>query len=812
MFRGILQDFRIAWRALVRERRFALIAIVSVALGIGANTTVFSLVNALLLRPLPVRESDRLVTLFTLDTNNPGFWLNSYPNYKDYRDRNTVFASLAICATASVNLSGHGEAQRVMTQLVSANYFSTLGVAPPIGREFLPEEDRSPEAVAVISYDLWTRLYGSSTAVTTQSITLNRMPYRIVGVAPKGFHGLEAVYAAEVWVPFSMYEQLHPMARMVPQRRFLGQTVVGRLNPGITIPQASAAMDALSAELEREYPTENPRRRVKLVPVDEATINLNTTRPGMTKAGAVLLIVSGLVLLIACANVASLLLARAAGRRREMAVRLAVGAGRWRLVRQLLVFNVSLSVAGGVAGLLCAQWTRGLLWSLRPATFKYAAALPPLDARVLAYGLAVSVLTGVLFGLVPAMASSKSDLAVDLKERTGEAAYTRSLWNPRSVLVVAQVAFSLVALVGAGLFVRSLRNAGSIDPGFDAAHLASIDFNLADVAYSEARGRAFRRQALETAAAIPGVDGVTLSQDRFFTVSLQRFVLLGGRDNRGSGRPTLTGLTWPGYFQTARIPLLAGRDFRMEDDETSPHVAIVNETAARLFWPGEDPIGKPLQFVGDPLPAQVIGVASAVSNRGLGDPPQPVIYLGMQQFYRPVAVLTIHTAADPDATAAAVRRALQRLEPNLPLDAQSVRTTMANLLWAQRILASLLGAFGLLALALAMVGIYGVVSYNVHQRAREIGVRMALGATETDVQSMILAQGIRLVAVGLAIGLALALICSQLVEKLLLVVSPRDAATFVLVPAILGLVAIVACWFPAHRAARLNPAAALRAE
>ncbi|HKE28017.1 MAG TPA: ABC transporter permease [Bryobacteraceae bacterium] len=812
MFSGILQDFRIARRALARDRGFALIAILSLALGIGANTTIFSLVNALLLRPLPVRESSRLVTLFTVDAHNPGFWLNSYPNYRDYRDRNTVFSSLAICATASVNLSGHGEARRVMAQLVSANYFPTLGVIPSVGRAFLPEEDRQPQAVAVISYDLWMRLYHGNVAITSQSVTLNQMAYHIVGVAPKGFHGLEAVYAADVWAPFRMYEQLYPLPRLVEQRRFLGQTVVGRLKTGITAGQAAAQMDAVSSELEREYPIENPKRRVKLVPIDEATLNLNTTRPGMTKAGAVLLIVSGLVLLIACANVASLLLARAAARRRETAIRLAVGAGRWRVVRLFLVFNVFLSLAGGLAGLACAQWTRELLWSMRPANFKYAAALPPLDATVLAYNLAVAVLTGLLFGLVPALASAKPDLATDLKERTGEPAYTNGMWNPRSILVVAQVAFSLVALVGAGLFVRSLRNAGAIDPGFDAAHLATIDFNMADVAYDEARGREFRRRAVETAAATPGVDSVSMSQDPFFKVSLQRFVLLGGRDNQGSGRPTLTSLTWAGYFRTARIALLQGRDFGMEDDQTAPHAAIVNETAAKLFWPGEDGVGKSLQFVGDPIPAQVIGVARTVSYKGLGDPPQPVIYLAMQQVYRPVVVLTIHTPGDPDAAAAAVRRTLQKMEPNLPLDAQSVRTTMGDLLWAQRILANLLGAFGLLALALAIVGIYGVVSYNVSQRAREIGVRMAMGATEADVEAMILAQGMRLVGLGLAIGMAIALVSSQLVEKLLLVVGPRDAVTFILVPAILWLVSVAACWFPAHRAARIDPAAALRRE
>jgi predicted permease len=814
VFAGILQDVRIAVRGLARNRAFVLVAVLSLALGIGANTTIFSLVNALLLRSVPVREPSRLVSLFTVDAQNPGLWLNSYPNYRDYRDRNSVFSSLAISTTVSVNLSGHGEARRVMMQLVSGNYFGTLGVAPSIGRAFLADEDRAPgdAAVAVISYDLWRRYYSSTTAITAQSITLNRKPYRIVGVMPKGFHGLDAIYSAEVWVPFSMYEQLYPYPQLITHRRFLGEMVVGRLKRGISLERAEAAMETVAADLEREHPVENPKRRVKLLPVGEASVGPNSVRPGMTKAGSVLLIVSGLVLLIACANVANLLLVKASGRRREIAVRLAMGAGRWRIVRQLLAENVLLSLAGGLAGLALSQWSRGLLWSIRPSAFKYAIDLPALDWRVLAYNLGISLATGVVFGLAPALGSTRTDLATDLKERTGEPAYSSGSWTLRSLLVIAQVAFSLVALVGAGLFVRSLVNASAFDPGFDAAHLATIDFNLGDVAYDEAQGRAFRRRALETAAAVPGVDSASMSQDAFFSVSLQRFVLLGGRDNRGAGRPTLTTLTWPGYFQTARIPLLRGRDFTRSDDPQAPRAAIVNDTAARLFWPEEDPVGKTLAFVGDAVPAQVVGVVRTVSYGGIANAPEPVIYLSMEQYYRPVVFLAIHTPGNPDAAAAAVRRELQKLEPNLPLDAQSARHVMAGLLWAQRILATLLTAFGGLALALAMVGIYGVISYTVTLRSREIGVRMALGATEGDVHRMILGQGFRLILAGLAIGTVFAFIGSQLAAKLLLEVSPRDLATFVLVPLVLAAVAIVACWIPAMRAARIDPATALRAE
>ena len=811
---GIAEDLRVALRGLARNRLFALIAILSLALGIGANTTIFSLLNGLLLRRLPVEEPARLMTLFTTDAHNPGMWLNSYPNYLDYRDRNNVFSSLAIYATSSVSLGGHGSARHVIVQLVSANYFPTLGVRPMIGRGFLPQEDRALGGgpVAVISYDLWTRLFAADRNIASGSITLNRQPYRIVGVAPAGFHGLDSLYSTEVWVPFTMYEQLNPFARYVTQRRFLAHSVVGRLKAGVGEPQAQAAMRTLSTDLEHEYPKDNQGRRVVLTPVSEASLNPSTTGALVSKAGAVLLIISGLVLLVACANVANLLLARATGRSREIAVRLAIGAGRGRLVRQLLAESMLLGLTGGALGLLCAYWMRGLLWSMRPYDFKYAAALPPLDERVLAYNLAISLATGLLFGLAPALRSTKGDLATDLKERTGQPASTGGTRSLRSLLVIGQVALSLVALVGASLFVRSLRHASVFDPGFDASHLAVIDFNLKDVAYDEARGRAFRQLALETAAAVPGVDSASLAQDPFFVVSLQRFVLVGGRDNQGAGRPTLTGLTWPGYFQTSRIPFLQGRDFSLREDQASPHVAIVNDTAARLFWPGEDPLGKTLQFVGDQFPAQVIGVVRTVNYRGIGEAPQPVIYLSMQQFYRPVTVVVIHTPGDPAAAGAAVRRQLQKLEPNLPADSESVRVTMANLLWAQRILASLLGAFGCLALVLAIVGIYGVISYTVSQRVREIGVRMALGATTGAVERMVLKEGIRLVGIGLALGLGVALAASRLVASMLPALDPRDPLTFILVPSILGLVAATACWFPARRAARVDPARALHSE
>jgi predicted permease len=420
---------------------------------------------------------------------------------------------------------------------------------------------------------------------------------------------------------------------------------------------------------------------------------------------------------------------------------------------------------------------------------------------VLSYTLAISVLTGIVFGLAPALRATGGDLASDLKERTGQADSSLKGRRLRSLLVMAQVAFSVVALVGAGLFVRSLWNAGRIDPGFDAARLGVVAFNLAGQGYNEGRGREFERQALERAAAVPGVVSATLAKDVPFHVSVARTVLLEGQEDTaaGKGRFTLMSVVWPGYLRTVAIPLLRGRDFTPLDTATTPRVVVVNEAAAMAYWPGQNPIGKRIRFFGDNAPAEVVGVARNANYQAIGERPQALIYGSLIQYYFPAAVLYVRTGGDPEAVSAAVRREVQSLDRNLLLQSESVGGIIRESLWAQRLSAGLLGVFGALALVLAAVGIYGVVSYSVNRRVREIGVRMALGATPAEVQRLILTEGIRLVAMGVVAGMLFA-------------TSPRDAATFVLVPSILTLVAILACWLPALRATRIDPAVALRQE
>ena len=812
---GALEDLRYSLRALGKARSFAMAAVVSLGLGIGANTTIFTLLNAVLLRPLPVEEPERLVAVGTLDPRNPGLWPCSYPNYQDYRDHNRVFSSLLLYSPITLNLTGFGEPQLVAGQIVSGNYFSTLGVDPVVGRGFLPEEDTSPGAypVAVIGYGLWTRQFGRDPRVTARTISLNGRAYSIVGVAPPAFQGLNELTAADVWVPMMMYAQVYPNAAWVNQRRFLLFSVVGRLKPGVGLQQAEAGIESIAQDLERQYPQDNQGRRVKLTPVSEAAIS-SQIRPVVTNAGTVLMIISALVLAIACANVANLQLARAAGRGKEITVRLALGASRWRLVRQLLTESTLLALLGGAAGLLFARWARDLLWSMRPPMFTHAGVHLYLDGRVLSYTLAISLLTGIVFGLVPALRATSGDLASDLKERTGQADSSLKGRRTRSVLVIGQVALSVVALVGAGLFVRSLWNADRIDPGFDAAQLGVVAFNVAGQGYNEGRGREFERQALERASAVPGVVSATLANDVPFHVSLARTVLLEGQEDTsaGRGRFTLMSVVWPGYLRTVAIPLLRGRDFSPLDTPTTPRVAIVNEAAARAYWPGEDPIGKRIRFFGDTAPAEVVGVARNASYRTIGERPQALVYGSLIQYYFPTAVLYVRTKGDPEAVSAAVRRQVQSLDRNLLLQSESVGGIMRESLWAQRLSAGLLGVFGALALVLAAVGIYGVVSYSVTRRGREIGVRMALGATPAGVQIMIMTEGIRLVAMGVVAGMVIALAGSRAVEGLLFATSPRDAATFVLVPSILTLVAILACWLPAARATRIEPAVALRDE
>lgn len=805
---GVLEDIRLGARGLLKNRAFALGAVLSLALGIGANTTVFTLLNAILLRPLPVADQAGLVAVFTLDSHNPGELFCSYPNYKDYRDRNRVFSSLLLYSPVAVNLVSLGEPHIAIAQIVSGNYFATLGVKPAPGRGFLASEDAALGAspVVVISNGLWARRFARDPSVTSRKLEINGRPFDIVGVAPPGFQGLDTLIAADMWIPMAMYERVYPNVAWVNERRALLFSVAGRLKPGVGVRQAEAALNAIAADLELEYPRDNQGRRIKLASVAESAID-ERSRPAIVNGGAVVMAIATLVLLIACGNLANLLLVRAAGRRREIAVRLALGASRWRVMRQLLVESILLGLAGGAAGLVLAWGARDILWAMRPPLMAYANLRLDLDGRVLAYAFAVSFATGIVFGLVPAWRATRADLATDLKERAAQPGSRRV----RSLLVSGQLAFSLIALIGAGLFMRSLVNAERVDPGFAPDRLGTVAFNFADLGYSERRGREFLRQALESAASQPGVASAALAKDGPLSVSLARTVIVEGQPET-AGRFTLTSLISPGYLRTMRIPLLRGRDFNPLDTQDGPRVAIVNEAAAAYYWPGQDPLGKRLRFFADQQPAEVVGVARNANYQAIGETAQALIYLSMGQYYFPSAVIYVRAAGDPATTLAAVRRGLQSLNRNMWLETRSVDQAIRESMWAPRLSAWLLAVFGVLGLLLAGIGIYGVMAYSIDQRRREIGVRMALGATPGDVRRMVLTEGVRMVAFGVLAGLAIALPAAHAARKLLFLTSPRDALTFVGVPAFLALTGLAACWLPARRATRVDPSRALRDE
>ena len=808
----MIEDLRHSILTLIKNRGFALAAILSLGLGIGANTTIFTFINAIFLQPLPVTDPAHLASVITLDSKIPGYLGSSYPNFRDYRDRNQSFSSLVLYGAVGGTLSGLGDPRPLDYEMVSGNYFQALGVKPALGRPFLAEEDGAPGAhpVAVISHDLWTREFGGDPQVTGRTIGINGHVLQIIGVAPAGFRGLNLLLPTSVWVPMAMYRELYPIPAWINLRRALVFSVVGRLKPDVTPQRAEAELQSLAQELARQYPTDNQGRTAKLIRIGEAAITRNT-RNTIANSGLLLMIVAGLTLLIACANVANLLLARAAGRNKEIAVRVALGASRWRLVRQLLTESLVLSVVGAAFGLLLAHWGSALLWAVRPPMLTKAALQIGVDSRVLGFTFAVALLTGLLFGLAPALRATNPDLATDLKERAGQPASGFHGRHPRSLLVAAEVALCVVALIGAGLFIRSLRNAERIDPGFDADHLGMVSVNLSD-RYNAPRGREFQRRVLEQAASIPGITSVALARDRLLRVSTSRTVMIEDDSQAAEGRSALVSPVSTNYFRTTAIALTRGRDFSALDTQDTPRVAIVNEAAAARFWPGSDPIGRSFHFVGESTPLQVVGIARTASYLAVGEPPQALIYTSLLQEYSGAATLIYRASGRPETVESTVRRTVQTLDPNLPAVALTVRAAMKDSLWAPRLSAGLLSVFGLLGLALATLGVYGVVSYSVNQRMREIGVRMALGASGNDVQVLILRQGFAVVTVGVVAGLLTALGVSRAVQSLLFVTSARDGLTFVIVPSILILAAIIACWLPARRATRIDPAIALRDE
>jgi predicted permease len=813
-----MRDLKYAVRMLVKSPGFTVVAVLSLALGIGANTAIFSLINVVLLRPLPVADVGSLVTISTTDQRNPGNLQLSHLNFRDLRAENSVFTEMAAFGFNAVNFTKGAESQPITAQIVTANYFSLLGAQPALGRGFLPEEEAQELPVAVISDGFWSRELGNDPNIIGKTISLNRTAFTVVGVAPRGFTGTLLGGGPAVWVP--MTRTLAPVPAWWETRRGLWLFAVGRLKPGVTVDQARANLKGLFAHLESEFPTDNKGRSAAVVPLLEARLNPAGTGPSFVlQLSTMLMVIVGIVLLIACANIANLLLARATKRRREIAIRLALGAKRSRLIRQLLSESLLLSILGGAAGLLVAYWSFAAMKGIRlPLPIPVDSELT-VDPRVLIFTVALSVLTGLLFGLVPALQGSKADVVPVLKNElvpsAGGGRGWRSLFSLREGLVVLQVALSLVSLIAAGLFVRDLQRQQAIEPGFETKGVLVAVVNLARDGYTPERGRLFIDQAIDRLSGVPGVTHAAVAENPPLAGNILRSVYPEGADTTTKDRVlVLVNPVSVGYFDTVGVPIVRGREFARTDTVGAPQVVVINDAMAQRFWPGQDPIGKRFKFFGDPDYTTVIGVAKDSKVLALGESPTPpYIYESLAQNYTPGLTLHVRTTADASHLSAPVRQAIEQIDPKLSIfNVRTVEEQVAQSLQPLETNAMLLGGFGLLALLLASIGLYGVTSYAVSQRTREIGVRMALGANQATVLALVLGRGMVLVGVGVAAGLFVSLLSANVMQSLVAGVNPRDPVTFASTAVILTIVALTANFVPARRATRIDPLVALRTD
>ncbi len=808
-----LQDLRYGVRRLAKSPGFTAVAVLSLALGIGANTAIFSLVNTALLRPLPVERPEQIVSLANA-AGSRGFPAFSYPNYKDLRDRGgEVFDGLYAYRFAPLSVSHEGTSERLWGYVVTGNYFEVLGVKAALGRVLTPDDDRQPggHPVTVLSHEGWQRRFGADPSVVGKSLFVNGRSFTVVGVLPRGFYGTEIIAAPELWFPVSMQAEIEVGNSWLDKRGVENLFIQGRLRPGVGRERAQAALDVLASQLEREFPEFNEGKRVTLSPPGFFG---GMMRGAVLGFAGLLMAVVAFVLLLACTNLANLLLARAAERRKEIAMRLALGASRPRLVRQLMAESMLLAVVSGAAGVLLAYWLVQLAAGLKPPVDVPLAIDLHLDYRVMAFTCVVSLLTGVLFGLLPAWQATKVELLPALKDETASGGFRRS--RLKSGLIVLQVALSLVLLVGGGLMLRALQRAQALDLGFEPKNAVEVSFDLRLQGYDVARGRDFQKRLLERVRALPGVQAAGL-------VDLAPVDLHFGRDTvyvegRAQGRAAkapraMTSRAGPGYFRAMNTRLVRGRDFDERDDERAQPVAVVNETFARRFWPGEDPLGRRFRLGGPESPLlEVVGVVEDGKYAGLNEEPQEYVVRPLAQAHTGTNTAVIRTDRNPREVLAAVREEVRRLDPHLPASGKQLEERLAMPLLPVRVAATLLGGFGLLALALAAVGIYGVMSYAVARRTREIGIRVALGARASNVMRLVVGQGMAPVLAGVAVGLAAALGLTRLAGSMLFGVSAADPLTYAGVAALLTAVALLACYVPARRATKIDPLVALRNE
>lgn len=798
---------RFGVRMLIKQSGFTLIAVLTLALGIGANTAIFSVVNAVLLRALPYPEPGRLVRFW--ESNPVRGWLEfaaSAPNFADWRKQQSVCEQLAAYEFNTLNFTGSGEPERVAALRVTANLFSVLGVAPAHGRDFLPEDEQSGRNhVAILSDGLWRRRFGADPNLIGRQIQLGGESYTVVGVMPPRF---QLTQGTELWTPLTLVT-LDPASANRSTSHNL--SVIGRLKPGVSLAQAQASMDTIARQLEQQYPESNTGWGVRMSAFYDWIVPEQIRRSMLTLFAAV-----GFVLLISCANVANLLLARASARRQEMAIRAAMGASRWRVARQLLTESVLLSTLGGLVGSLLALWCTNLI--------KASAALDiprlnetRLDVKALGFTFLIALGAGLIFGLAPAWQASRLALNETLKEGGRSGGKRQRL---RGALVIAEVALALVLLVGTGLMIRSFTHLQNVPLGFAPNHALTMQISLPTAKYGQGAPRVnFFDQLLQRLRAVPGVIDASAINDLPLAggAAWAEEVTLEGRDASPGGTPLpaeVSAVT-PHYFHTMGIPLLAGRDFTEQDRGAfwlgeSPLTLIVNETFARRYWPNENPIGKRFRIGANPFGA-VIGVVGDVRSLSLEREAQPAFYYSYGHFSFPALTLVVRASAPPEAITAALRAQVYALDHDLPVyNIRPMEQIVSNAAGQPRFQTLLLGLFSAAALLLAAIGIYGVMAYTVTQRTHEIGVRMALGARTRDTLQHVLGQGMKLVLMGATLGLAGAFVAARVLKSMLFGVSPADPLTFAAVTVFLALVAFTACWIPARRATKVDPLVALR--